>query len=279
MLDNWGNGSSGNFTRTIPFDKLSGVMTAAEVAEKKATGELIETEDGIGFYLLAKPTKPTNTPEAEQTPASAPEGRGAEDRPSLGENISAMRDTLRKGVQIVAAPQLFPTPATLAARMVELADIQPEQEVLEPSAGTGVICKAITDAEPTAKVHAVELNHRLCEMLSLTINRTENAARGLCTNVVQGDFLECGGLGTFDRIVMNPPFANGDDIRHINHAFRLLNPGGRLVAICANGPRQNDKLRPIVEDCGGLWEELPPDTFKSQGTAVRSVLMALTAPL
>jgi hypothetical protein len=48
-------------------------------------------------------------------------------------------------------------------------------------------------------------------------------------------------------------------------------------AICANGPRQNDKLRPIVEARGGLWEELPSDTFISAGTSVRTVLLMLDA--
>jgi hypothetical protein len=92
----------------------------------------------------------------------------------------------------------------------------------------------------------------------------------------EGRFLECNGdLGTFDRIVMNPPFANADDIKHTMHALKMLKPGGRLVAICANGPRQNDKLRPIVEACGGIWEELPSDIFISAGTSVRTVLLML----
>jgi hypothetical protein len=94
----------------------------------------------------------------------------------------------------------------------------------------------------------------------------------------QADFLECNGdLGTFDRIVMNPPFANADDIKHIMHALKMLKPGGRLVAICANGPRQNDTLRPIVEARGGIWEELPSDIFISTGTSVRTVLLMLDA--
>jgi hypothetical protein len=38
---------------------------------------------------------------------------------------------------------------------------------------------------------------------------------------------------------LNPPFGNADDIKHIMHAWKMLKPGGRLVAICANGPRQN----------------------------------------
>jgi 16S rRNA G1207 methylase RsmC len=90
--------------------------------------------------------------------------------------------------------------------------------------------------------------------------------------------LECNGdLGTFDRIVMNPTFANGDDIKHIVHALKMLKPGGRLVAICANGRRQNDKLRPLVEARCGIWEELSSDTFIGAGTSVRTVLLMLDA--
>ena len=73
---------------------------------------------------------------------------------------------------------------------------------------------------------------------------------------------------------MNPPFEHGADIKHIVHARSLLKPGGRLVAICANGPRQNEMLRPLVDACSGTWEELPAGTFT--GTGVRAVLLTLT---
>jgi hypothetical protein len=63
---------------------------------------------------------------------------------------------------------------------------------------------------------------------------------------------------------MNPPFANADDIRHITHALKILKPGCRLVALCANGPRQNGKLKPIVETSGGIWEKLPSNTSSTQ---------------
>ena len=48
-------------------------------------------------------------------------------------------------------------------------------------------------------------------------------------------------------------------------------------AICANGPRQNAQLRPLVEQHGGEWENLPPDTFAESGTAVNTALFTLTA--
>ncbi len=47
------------------------------------------------------------------------------------------------------------------------------------------------------------------------INTAEGMAEGISRNVLQGDFLECFGLGPFDRIVMNSPFADGADIEHI----------------------------------------------------------------
>jgi uncharacterized protein (UPF0261 family) len=53
VLGNHGDGGR-NFTLTIPFDKLSGVMTAAEVADNKANGTLTETPDRTGFYLAGK---------------------------------------------------------------------------------------------------------------------------------------------------------------------------------------------------------------------------------
>lgn len=159
-----------------------------------------------------------------------------------------------------------PTPADLAARMVELADIEPGMRVLEPSAGTGRILEQLPEG---CEVVAVEINAALGGRL--------DADRRA---VVIGDFLQCTPetlWGSFDRILMNPPFANADDIKHIRHALRFLKPGGKLVAICANGPRQNDQLRPLVEQHGGEWENLPPDTFAESGTAVNTALFTLTA--
>lgn len=64
VLDNWGNGG-GNFTRTIPFDKLLGVMTAAQVEEKRNAGLLIESQDKIGFFLSMSPQQPEGDAAAE----------------------------------------------------------------------------------------------------------------------------------------------------------------------------------------------------------------------
>ena len=92
--------------------------------------------------------------------------------------------------------------------------------------------------------------------------------------LVQGDFLACdadrlGGL--FDEIIMNPPFKMGTDCKHILHAITLLADGGRLVSLCANGPKQRAKLMPIADQ----WIELPAGSFKAEGTSVNVAIVVI----
>ena len=179
-------------------------------------------------------------------------------------DFKAMRDGLRTGqtVQVVSAPQLFPTPPDLAARMVEELGIEAGDVVLEPSAGTGNLLTAIMNDDTARAVVAVEINATLADRL-----RREYPL----TDVHNFDFLTYERSSKVDRIVMNPPFQNGDDIKHIKHALTMLKEGGRLVALCANGPRQRDQLMPLCQ----LWEDLPAGTFAAQGTMVNVALLII----
>lgn len=186
----------------------------------------------------------------------------------LDSEFEAMKASLKTGVRVVTAPQLFATPRELAAQMVDLAGIEPGHMVLEPSAGTGNIIGAMGGRmfghnPERGGVVAVEINGELVKHLVREFPLTQ---------VLQRDFLECvNELGTFDRILMNPPFENGADIKHIKHAFSMLKPGGVLVAICAGGPRQARELEPMA----AYWEPLPAGTFKNAGTMVNSVLLTM----
>jgi phospholipid N-methyltransferase len=235
------------YRKNMPFDKLRAVMSKAQVEEKRAAGLLIETQYKDGFQLLDTPRDPPRT-----APAPEPEG----------EKFDALRQTLKAGVKVFSAPQLFPTPADLARRMVEIADIQPGMRVLEPSAGTGNILAALPNVRPGGQVVAVEISVNLSNLL-----------REIADEVHNEDFLECKNLGEFDRIVMNPPFIQGADIKHIKHAASMLAPDGYLVAICAGGPNQKRELEPMAE----LWEPLPAETFKDSGTMVNTVLLTIRA--
>jgi phospholipid N-methyltransferase len=247
LLDNWGNGGR-DFTRTIPFDQLRAVMSRAEVEAKRVAGLVAMIESGnrgagLGFYLLD-----AAMPNAKPVPRPEPT------------KFDVLKDALKAGVKVVSAPQLFPTPQDIAQRVVELADIQPGMTVLEPSAGTGALLDAIGTH---AGVTAVEINHTLAE--SLRLRYPLHDVRG-------DDFLTLGDeLGQFDRIVMNPPFDHGSDIGHIKHAFAKLAPGGRLVAICANGPRQQEELGEICS----AWIDLPAGSFKELGANVNTAIVVL----
>jgi phospholipid N-methyltransferase len=241
VLDNWGNGGK-NFTRTIPFDNLRAVMSKAEVDGKRAEGLLTNSANGLGFFLAEVP---------EERPAKQAE---PDDQAS---KFTALAEQLREGVKVVSAPNLFPTPPEIARRVVELAEVQPGQRVLEPSAGTGSLLNAL----PDTPIVAVEINGQLAEALQRRFTGAE---------VHRGDFLTMNGeLGTFDRIVMNPPFDHGSDLEHIRHAYAKLKPGGRLVAICANGPRQVDELACMST----TWETLPSGWCP--GTGVNAAIVVL----
>ncbi|EFI6369790.1 class I SAM-dependent methyltransferase [Escherichia coli] len=165
----------------------------------------------------------------------------------LRERIRLMRarlDNAAPVAEIRAESQLFVTPAPVCDRLVTLAGISNRDHILEPSAGTGAILRAIRDTAPVAMCDAVEINSGLVRYL----RENFNGVRVQC-----GDFMEWQPVQYYSRVIMNPPFSHGQDIRHILRAFSLLRPGGVLVAVCLNGPRQQEKLLPFSD----VREELP----------------------
>lgn len=253
VIDNWGNGG-GNFTRNIPFDKLTAVMTAAEVQAAREAGTLKETEDKTGFFLTnSKPPEPQPTREQEKIP----------------DGIQVMKDSLAAGVAVVSAANLFPTPPVLARRMVALAIIQPEMRILEPSAGTGNLIREAFAAGP-CNITGIEINLNLAELLRGQWKRLDNDTREIPrVQIHTADFLSVEPEPVYDRVLMNPPFDHGSDIAHIQHARKFLKPGGKLVGICADGPKHAEILKPLA----GFWEELPQGTF--EGTHARAVLFVI----
>lgn len=194
---------------------------------------------------------------------------------AVGETMEVERgrfDRLRDGgpPRVVSAFNLFQTPPELARRLAGLllpapcSSLPASARILEPSAGLGRLYEAVR-RRSTAPVVLVELAAE-CAAELYRETATDPAA-----TLIQADFLACdadrlGGL--FSHILMNPPFKMGRDIKHIEHARRLLAPGGRLVALCAAGPRQRRRLQPAAAG----WIDLPPGSFKSEGTNVAAAM-------
>lgn len=158
--------------------------------------------------------------------------------------------------------QFFETPEVPAKRMAVLACIERTSYVLEPSAGRGRIARELLKFSPRS-LTLIEMSPDNYPFLA-----------GLGANAAfLDDFmtLSVGGM-KFDAIVMNPPFTRGQDIKHIDRALQILAPGGRLVAICSAGPKQELAFRTLSD----VWEELPSDTFAESGTNVSTVLLRIT---
>lgn len=217
-----------------------------------------------------EPDLPTLEREAARREAFRAEVAAEEASP-----FAALKESLKEGVKIVSVPQLFPTPPDLARRVVELADLRTGQRILEPSAGTGNLVSAILKRDNCATVTAVEISPGLAEQLRGRFGRGNYNFSLTCA-----DFLSCNGdLGTFDRVVMNPPFRNAEDVRHVLHALTFLKPGGRLVAIVAAGPRQREQLMPESweEATPRSWEwiDLPAGAFAESGTNVNAAVVVI----
>lgn len=166
----------------------------------------------------------------------------------------------------------FPTPESFADHVVEQADIQPGMDVLEPSAGNGVLADAARRAG--GNVDTVELAADLREILK---------EKG--HNVVGDDFDTFQPSKLYDRIVMNPPFSNDMDIQHVMKAYEYLKPGGKLSAIVSGmaGERSNKRNQAFREWLDGLGadeEKLPAGLFKDSlnPTSIATKLISLSKP-
>lgn len=170
------------------------------------------------------------------------------------------------------AGDFFQTPPELARRMVAWA-VRAGDLVLEPSAGHGRIANEILKAAGRLNCYEADLERakRLVDVLGRQY-------------VVCGDFLSVipDTAHLYDAVVMNPPFSKGQEARHILHAMKFLRPGGKLAAVASAGVTFREtapykELRAAINR-GGDIEDLPPGTFKSEGTAVNTVLITWTKP-
>lgn len=176
--------------------------------------------------------------------------------------------------------QSFYTPPAIAKRMALIAGGitgLSGKRILEPSAGTGNLIIAAVNCVTgfdCCRIVAIDIDPRRIADLE-ELRRKHLTADPLNFQIIKADFLALPtllDLGPFDIILMNPPFSRRDDIRHIRHALNFLKPGGKLVAVCADGPSQQNDLGPIADD----WLPLEPGSFRESGTDVATAIIVIT---
>lgn len=179
--------------------------------------------------------------------------------------------------------QFFETPEAVARDLAGRAGLKPGLRVLEPSAGTGNLVKAIFAVAPVDLV-AVEIDPsagKRCAGREIDLGVRALPAGRRETRCA--DFLAMTPdlLGTFDRIVANPPFSRQQDILHVTHMVSFLRPGGRLVSVMSPAwtyrqDRRSSLFRSLVEEAGGEWTPLPDGSFTSSGTSVDTGILEVS---
>lgn len=158
--------------------------------------------------------------------------------------------------------QFFPTPRVIADQMCDLAEINGDCMVLEPSCGKGDLADAIWERQPDFLL-GIELNGLMARNLDLKSYK--------CMYI---DFLLYDSM-VFNRIIMNPPFSKQQDIDHIMHAWDLLSPVGILVSVVSESPffRENRKsveFRQWLSENNAEVYENDIGAFKESGTMVKT---------
>ena len=174
--------------------------------------------------------------------------------------------------------QFYPTPHGVIHHLMDDLPLRPSDRVLEPSAGTGNIASAV--ARRVGRVDCVEIH---------PARAAEIEQRGIANaTVTVANFLGCTFDEVFDLVLMNPPFASTHWIDHVRHAFDALKPGGRLRAVLPVTAEIGDSSRhrafrrwakPYACNWGGLFRDLPPESFAESGTRIHTVILDLRKPL
>jgi predicted RNA methylase len=164
----------------------------------------------------------------------------------------------------------FPTPPPFAqGTIIPLANLKPGMQLFEPEAGTGNLADAAAAIVGKQNVVCCELQEKNQQLL-----------RDKGYHVIPGDFLSLPPDPVYPRIIMNPPFAHFQDIAHVTHALKFLQPQGRLVSIMSGGitfreDRRTKEFRELVQALGGDITENPVRTFKESGTDCQTITVTI----
>lgn len=194
--------------------------------------------------------------------------------PKNDPNKDKLRELLIKA-RSFNIPGFFPTSDNLILMMLKEAQIRPGEVILEPSAGIGSICDHIKEYHPNCIVDCVEINHSLVEILNLKKH-----------NPYHGDIFDYNVSIKYDKIIMNPPFENNQDIEHVMHCYEnYLKEGGRLIALTSIGAYKNTRT---INNRFKQWLSTKPYSIQEisnafngafRNTSVSVILFVIEKPL
>ena len=179
--------------------------------------------------------------------------------------------------------QFYPTPPALAKRLWALFKNQEFSRVLEPSAGTGDLIKAMPRFAENERYRY--RSDSPIDVIEIDMNR-HSVLRELGVQVVGLDFLEHTSGSIYSHIILNPPFNAG--ATHCLKAWDILWAGEVAAIVAAETIRnpfsaERKRLVKLIEAHGSVEfvQEafLDPDTQRKTAVEVALVWLEKTAPL
>jgi predicted RNA methylase len=252
-----------HLNRSRPLDRklVSGVMTTTFGAS-----------DAEGAWLWRDAYDAIEAALVLQLRRLAPQIGRLEDAPAdivaLLANLSALSLTHTRRSEEQVAMDQFSTPPELGALAVLAAQVRPGDQVLEPSAGTGLL--AIL-AEACGG--ALTLNERATGRAGLLEGLFQFATRGQHDAVHLCDVLPTS--GSFHVALVNPPFQHLQ--AHLEAALACLADGGRLAAIVPTRVFEDPAIMRALASRGRIVLRLafPARAYAKHGTSVETGLLVI----
>ncbi len=173
----------------------------------------------------------------------------------------------RRSEEQVALDQ-FSTPSQLGALAVLAAQVRPGDQVLEPSAGTGLLAVLAEACGATLTLNEIAAGRAgLLDRLFPAASRSAHDAQHL------RDILP--GSGGFHAVVANPPFQELE--AHLHAALDCLADGGRLSAIVPTRLFEDAPAQRRLAERGRVVLRLafPTRAYAKHGTSVETGLLVI----
>lgn len=173
----------------------------------------------------------------------------------------------------------FPTPVKIVDKMIEIAGLKPDSIMLESSAGTGrILDEARKIINSLDNFVVIELNESRQQVLR---NKGYHVDFGGTFEDSLKDPEILKKLKRCDKVVINPPFKNDMDVKHLLISYMVCADKADIVSIMQeNSLYYNRSIHRVFKEFLNLIgkdayeiKSLPAGSFKSEMTTVDTVII------
>lgn len=173
----------------------------------------------------------------------------------------------------------FPTPVKIVDKMIEIAGLKPDSIMLESSAGTGRILdearKIINSLDNFVVIELNESRQQVLKSKGYHVDFGGTFEDSLKDPEILKKLKRC------DKVVINPPFKNDMDVKHLLISYMVCADKADIVSIMQeNSLYYNRSIHKVFKEFLNLIGKdaykvvsLPAGSFKSEMTTVDTVII------